>query len=318
MYRNSSSRLNEFKLWETRAVDAGKNLGCPAFLKKKEKNIQVHILSYSHEIYGNVSTVFFVIANNTVYQGRRNKDFDFYRSSQLRRFERKIFLRRASQLPRSSRLVVLRKKKWHRYSRSTPPAWRIALLLLFFLPAQVDNVHVQTGMAFADMSASVWAVPSTVLAVRTLESRLLVALVFQMVGQTALAAEGTTAIRAGKLLRARGRPHHRRRHRRQIRRRTWRMVGRLEDVAWRDVCGYMVIPPNSAWNTKKTHRSRQIRDTICPIRDSEDRRREWINDYNLYVSNLLAVSYNNDKRERDFREIEVLSMIKCRPMLDKK
>lgn len=71
-----------------------------------------------------------------------------------------------------------------------------------------------------------------------------------MVGQSALAAEGSIAIRAGKLLRARIRPDHRRRRRRRIRRRGRkmigrRMIGRLEDVAPRDIeC--MVIHLNSA------------------------------------------------------------------------
>lgn len=70
-----------------------------------------------------------------------------------------------------------------------------------------------------------------------------------MVGQSALAAEGSIAIRAGKLLRARIRPDHRRRRRRRIRRRgrrMWRMIGRLEDVAPSDVRECMVIHLNSA------------------------------------------------------------------------
>lgn len=200
--------------------------------EKKEENIQVHIYIITRingEIYGDVLTVFFVIENNTVYQRRRNKDLDLYRSSQLRLFGgRRIFFRRASQLLWSSRFVVLRDEERRRSGRSTSLVSRVALLLLFLLLAQVDEIHVPAGMAFADVSARVRAVPSAVDAVRALESWFLAALVFLMVGQTALEAEDATAIRAGKLLRARIRPDRRRRRRRCYRHR--RRI-RLEDVA---------------------------------------------------------------------------------------
>lgn len=96
-------------------------------------------------------------------------------------------------------------------------------------------------MTITDVSACVRAVTTAIDAVRTPKSRLLATLEFLMIGQTALAAEGATAIRAGKLLRARIRPGRRRRrrccyrHRRRI---------RPGNVVPRD--GHTVIHLNSA------------------------------------------------------------------------
>lgn len=90
-------------------------------------------------------------------------------------------------------------------------------------------------MALLHVSTSVRDVQGTVAAVRALEMRLLAALVLLVVGQTALAAEGAVAIRAGEPLAQRPRVHIRvdrrphRRHRRRHRRRRRRV--RLENVA---------------------------------------------------------------------------------------
>lgn len=185
------------------------------------------------------------MANNTIHQERRNKDFDLYRSSQLwDASARMMLLRRASQLRWFSRLVALRNKDLLDRCLWSHERFSFFCLLL----DQIDNRHDLIGMTFTNMSACVRAVRSDIVAVRTFESWWLAALVFPMIGQAALETEGATAFFAGKLLLARIRLRRRRRcHRRRI------LLGNVSC----DGRECIVIHPNSAWNTKKTRRSRQ-------------------------------------------------------------
>lgn len=124
-------------------------------------------------------------------------------------------------------------------------------------------------MALPHVSTRVRDVPGAIDAIRTLESRILAALEFLMISQTALAAEDAAAIRAGELPDVRHPRAHvrverprRRRYRRHHRRRV-----RLENVASRGGRYPGEHTAIQAWNTKKTRRSRQsssYRDTTCP------------------------------------------------------
>lgn len=77
-----------------------------------------------------------------------------------------------------------------------PVRRRAALLQL----AQVDRVQFPIGMTLSHVSTRVRDMLGAGDAIRAFESRLLAALEFLMVGQTALAAEDAGTIRAGVLL----------------------------------------------------------------------------------------------------------------------
>lgn len=153
-------------------------------------------------------------------------------------------------------------------------------------------------MTFADVPARVRAVLSAVAAIWAFKSCLLATLVLLMVGESAFAAKGAIAIRAGVLLLGRFLWRYCRRHRcRRI---------RLEDIASRE----SIIILNLAWNTKKTRRSRQSfsRHDMSDIEIAGEKGREI--DANLYVSNLFQLqSVMNEVAI--FIENEKLSMIKC-------
>lgn len=289
---NSSSRLSGVKnaKWEPSMRTDAQDTRVP-----EKTDISVFIrYNLPSRILGNVYGILRVIANNTAPRTklvRSSGSLPFFLAVTLREEDLRtmsgVLFRSAIRRLCSSRIVVLRGEGWLPGRRLVS---RVALLQL----AQVDRVHVPTGMAFPHVSTRVRDVPGAVDAIRAIESWLLATLEFLMVGETALAAENAAAIRAGELP-----VRHPRAHVRVVRphrcRRRWRV--RLENVALRSGRyrgEHTVIQP---WNTKKTPRSRQsssYRDTKCPTQRDDNGVGRWdrwsVRAYQTFFSCNLVIS----------------------------